>query len=85
MLEDAQALIDSGCDPRRATQALSAPSLRDAATRTPATVLLAARATAGWDGWAEVDKLLARESWVDSLFDGEARELFTALRARAVG
>ena len=75
VLEDAQALIDSG-HPWRATQSLAA-SLRDASKRTPATVLLSARAAAGWDGWAEVDKLLARESWVDSLFDGEGRELLT--------
>lgn len=75
VLEDAQALIDSG-HPWRATQTL-APSLRDASKRTPATLLLSARAAAGWDGWTEVDKLLAREGWVDSLFDGEGRELLT--------
>lgn len=74
-LKAAQAAIDAG-HPWRATQ-LVAPELRDPAKRTPAALLVAARAAAGWGGWAEVDKLLAKESWVDTQFDGEGRELLT--------
>jgi soluble lytic murein transglycosylase len=74
-LEDAQTLIERG-HPWRATQLL-APALRDPKKRTPAALLIAARAAAGWNGWTEVDKLLAAESWIDSQFDGEARELLT--------
>jgi soluble lytic murein transglycosylase len=74
-LKDAQALIGRG-HPWRATQLL-APSLRDPQRRTPAALIVAARAAAGWGGWTEVDNLLAREPWIDSLFDGEARELLT--------
>ncbi|HWH53097.1 MAG TPA: transglycosylase SLT domain-containing protein [Gemmatimonadaceae bacterium] len=72
-LTAAQALIDSG-HPWRATQLL-APVLRDSATRTPAALIVAARAAAGWSGWAEVDKLLGRAGWLDAQFDGEGREL----------
>src|ERR1043166_2351054 len=72
-LKAAQAAIDSG-HPWRATQML-APELKNPAKRTPATLIVAARAAAGWDGWPEVDKLLAKESWVDAQFDGEGREL----------
>jgi soluble lytic murein transglycosylase len=37
--------------------------------------MVAARAAAGWDGWPEVDKLLAKEKWLDTQFAGEGREL----------
>jgi soluble lytic murein transglycosylase len=57
-----------------ATQRL-APRLRDPQRRTPATVLLAARAAAGWHGWDEVERLLAAEPWLDSDFGREGREL----------
>jgi hypothetical protein len=40
-------------------------------------LIVAARAAAGWDGWSEVDKLLAKEPWIDGQFGGEARELLT--------
>jgi soluble lytic murein transglycosylase len=73
VLRTAQALIDSG-HPWRATQAL-ARTHRDGRQRTPAALIVAARAAAGWDGWSEVDKLLARQPWLDSSFDGEGREL----------
>jgi soluble lytic murein transglycosylase len=73
VLKDAQSLIDRG-HPWRATQLL-APLVRDASKRTPPALLVAARAAVGWGGWTEVDKLLARESWIDSQFEGEAREL----------
>ena len=72
-LSAAQALIDSG-HPWRATQLL-APVLRDSATRTPAALIVAAGAAAGWSGWTEVDKLLASAGWLDAQFDGEGREL----------
>ena len=71
----AQKAIDDG-HPWRATQII-APVLKDAARRTPAALIVAARAAAGWDGWPEVDKLLTKESWIDAQFDGEARELLT--------
>jgi soluble lytic murein transglycosylase len=75
VLKDAQALIDRG-HPWRATQLL-APILRDPQKRTPAALIVAARAAAGWGGSADVDKLLASESWIDSEFGGEPRELLT--------
>ncbi len=65
--------IKSG-HPWRAFELL-APALRDSARRDPATVLMAARAAAGWQGWSEVEGLLSHEPWVDSRFNGEAREL----------
>jgi soluble lytic murein transglycosylase len=72
-LARAQAAIDSG-HPWRATQAL-APVLADANKRTPAALIVAARAAAGWNGWAEVRRLLGRATWLDAQFDGEGREL----------
>jgi soluble lytic murein transglycosylase len=69
----AQAAIDSG-HPWRATQML-APVLKRQDKRTPAALIVAARAAAAWDGWPEVDKLLGKESWLDSQFEGEGREL----------
>ena len=54
-----------------------APVLRDPRQRTPAALLVAARAAAGWGGWSEVDKLLARNRGSTPQFDGEARELLT--------
>src|ERR1044071_2328490 len=58
----------------RATVGL-APLLRDATHRTPAAVLLAARAAAAWDGWAEVTRLLRGQTWGDPAYGGEGREL----------
>jgi soluble lytic murein transglycosylase len=49
--------------------------LRDPSRRTPAAVLLAARAAAGWGGWTEVDRLLRRESWVATRYTGSGYEL----------
>ncbi|MEO9034507.1 MAG: transglycosylase SLT domain-containing protein [Gemmatimonadaceae bacterium] len=72
-VKDAETLIEQG-HPWRATQTL-APVLRVSGTRTPETILVAARAAAGWGGWSEVDRLLATEPWIDSQFGGEAREL----------
>src|SRR5512133_513473 len=66
-LKDAQDAIDHG-HPWRATQLLS-PLLRNPRTRTPLAILTAARAAAGWGGWAEVDRLLAKEPWIDAQFD----------------
>jgi soluble lytic murein transglycosylase len=72
-LKRASTALENG-HPWRATVAL-APVLRDATRRTPAAVLLAARAAAGWDGWAEVDRLLANAAWIDASFGAEGREL----------
>jgi len=72
-LQQADSLIVHG-HPWRATQLL-APVLRDPQKRTPAALLMAARAAAGWSGWTEVDKLLSQEPWIDNQFGGEAREL----------
>jgi soluble lytic murein transglycosylase len=72
-LRDAESQIEGG-HPWRATQSL-APLLKNPSKRTPAVLVVAARAAAGWDGWTEVDKLLARETWIDTSFDGEGREL----------
>jgi soluble lytic murein transglycosylase len=54
---------------------LLAPVLRDPARRTPAALLLAARAAAGWDGWSEVDRLLRGQPWLGTEFDGAGYEL----------
>jgi len=72
-LARAEAAIGAG-HPWRATQ-IVAPVLRDANRKTPAALLVAARAAAGWGGWAEVDKLLGSAAWVDTAFDAEGREL----------
>ena len=72
-LAKAEAAIEAG-HPWRATQ-IVAPILRDQQRRTPAAVLVAARAAAGWGGWPEVDKLLGAAPWVDTAFDAEGREL----------
>ena len=64
--------------PWRATQIL-APVLRDTSNHTPRAVLVAARAASAWRGWDEVVRLLLRERWLDSAFDGEGH----ALLARA--
>ncbi|HEX6938155.1 MAG TPA: transglycosylase SLT domain-containing protein [Longimicrobiales bacterium] len=37
---------------------------------TPETVLLAAQAEAGWGAWAEVERLLAGQSWLDTVAGG---------------
>ncbi|HVE34058.1 MAG TPA: transglycosylase SLT domain-containing protein [Gemmatimonadaceae bacterium] len=72
-LAKAEAAINAG-RPWRATQ-IVAPVLRDPKRKTPAALLVAARAAAGWGGWAEVDKLLGAAPWVDTAFDAEGREL----------
>src|SRR4051812_27442229 len=72
-LQDARSAIERG-HPWRATQ-LVAPLLRNVRTRSPAAVIVAARAAAGWGGWTEVERLLAKEPWVDGQFGGEGREL----------
>ena len=60
--------------PWQATQLL-APVLADSARRTPEATYLAAAAAAGWEGWSEVERLLAGAPWADSLFGGEPRVL----------
>ncbi|HEY6829887.1 MAG TPA: transglycosylase SLT domain-containing protein, partial [Gemmatimonadaceae bacterium] len=74
-LAKAEAAIEAG-HPWRATQ-IVAPIVRDPQRRTPAALLVAARAAAGWGGWAEVDKLLGAAPWVDTAFDAEGRDLLT--------
>ncbi|HWJ20813.1 MAG TPA: transglycosylase SLT domain-containing protein, partial [Gemmatimonadaceae bacterium] len=49
--------------------------LADSTRRTPEATYLAAAAAAGWEGWSEVERLLAGASWADSLFGGEPRVL----------
>ncbi|HWJ22201.1 MAG TPA: hypothetical protein VNS52_07600, partial [Gemmatimonadaceae bacterium] len=56
--------------PWQATQLLT-PLLADSTRRTPEATYLAAAAAAGWEGWSEVERLLAGASWADSLFGGE--------------
>src|SRR3954463_10030176 len=73
VLQAAERAVQAG-HPWRATKLLS-PLMRDAKRRTPAAVLLAARAAAGWEGWGEVDRLLSREAWIDNQFGGAPREL----------
>ena len=51
------------------------PRTRVPRTRTPEIVWLAARAAAGWGGWAEVKRLLVRERWIDGRYAGGPREL----------
>ena len=51
------------------------PRTRARRSRTPEVVWLAARAAAGWGGWAEVKGLLVRERWIDGRYDGGPREL----------
>ncbi|HEV8357077.1 MAG TPA: lytic transglycosylase domain-containing protein [Gemmatimonadales bacterium] len=46
----------------------------------PQLVLLAARAAAGWDGWGNVVRLLAREPWLDQREAGEGRALLARAR-----
>lgn len=84
VLADAAAALAEG-RPWRATLLLE-PIVRDSATRTPAAVLLAARAAAGWEGWRRVERLLGGEpAWLDSLDGGLGRELLAraALDRRA--
>ena len=73
ILITAAAALQNG-QPWRAAQIL-APVLRDSTQRTPERVLLAARAAAEWGGWSQVDRLLVKEPWLDSRFDGLGREL----------
>ena len=51
------------------------PALRNAGRRTPEALLVAARAAAAWQGWNEVERLLAGATWLDTEFAGEGREL----------
>jgi len=69
----------SNGQPWKASRAI-APLLESPTTRTPPTILLAARAAAGWDGWEAVTRLLMGQDWLDSTFEGEGR----ALLARAM-
>lgn len=63
----------------RATRLL-APALSTAAPRSPALVLVAARAAAGWEGWGTVERLLAGQPWLDDIAGGEGRALLARAR-----
>ena len=76
-LEAERALADGR--PWKATRTIS-PLLALPVTRTPETLLLAARAAAEWEGWSTVIELLLGQSWLDSQFEGDGR----ALLARAM-
>ena len=73
LLASAREALDRG----RPWQAslLVAPVVGDSTQRTPSAVFLAATAASRWGGWPEVGRLLAGETWLDSLFDGRARVL----------
>lgn len=51
------------------------PALREPERRTPEALLVAARSAAAWGGWTLVNAMLAHESWIDTRFGGEARDL----------
>ena len=59
---------------------LLAPLLALPGPRPPDLTLLAARAAAGWDGWASVVRLLTGEPWLDQLEGGEGRALLARAR-----
>lgn len=82
-LDSARAALAAGL-PWRATRML-APVLADSTTRRPAAVLLAAEAAAAWEGWGEVERLLADAAWLDSLASGRGHALLAeaALARRA--
>jgi soluble lytic murein transglycosylase len=73
VLAAAERAIQEG-HPWQATRVLT-PVLRNPARRTPAAVLLAARAASGWEGWSEVDRLLRTEPWLATQFAGTGYEL----------
>lgn len=76
LLRAAERVLDAG-RPWQATRMLAAPS-KDPTAR-PAVLLTAARAAAGWQGWATVIRLLQDQRWLDQQ-GGEGR----ALLARAL-
>lgn len=75
--EAARALAEGR--PYRATRLL-APLLAAGASRDSVTVLLAARAAAGWEGWGSVVRLLGTAPWLDSYENGEGRALLARAR-----
>jgi len=72
VLRQAAKAIDAG-HPWKATQSVAPLVAKSPDNR--AAVLVAARAAAGWDGWLEVDRLLGKQRWLDSAFNGEGHEL----------
>src|SRR6185503_6191853 len=65
--------------PYLASRLLAPLPASTASPRDSATVLLAARAAAGWESWGTVVRLLDGAGWLDRLEDGAGR----ALLARA--
>jgi soluble lytic murein transglycosylase len=73
LIEMARRALSQG-RPWRASELLSAIMANDT-LRTPEVALLAARAADAWGGASEVQRVLSRETWLDSLFEGEGRFL----------
>jgi soluble lytic murein transglycosylase len=82
-LDEARAALAADL-PWRATRML-APVLADSTARTPMAVLLAAESAAAWRGWDEVNRLLGRAPWLDSVAGGRGHALLAeaALESRA--
>ena len=77
-LNDARRAVAEG-RPYLASRLLAPLPASTASPRDSATVLLAARAAAGWESWGTVVRLLDGAGWLDRLEDGAGR----ALLARA--
>ena len=71
----AQLRRDRQRDIRGGRRQIVAPVLRDPHERTPAALLVAARAAAGWDGWARSRSCSRQAAVARHQFDGEGREL----------
>ena len=73
VLESARSALGRG-RPWQASRLIT-PVVEDSLQRTPPAVFLAATAASRWGGWPEVERLLAGEVWLDSLFEGRGRIL----------
>ncbi|HUQ81048.1 MAG TPA: transglycosylase SLT domain-containing protein [Gemmatimonadaceae bacterium] len=60
--------------PWRATEIIDSAA-KNVGARSPELVLLSATAAAAWGGWSRVERDLANAPWIDSMFDGQGREL----------
>jgi soluble lytic murein transglycosylase len=78
LLTQAEQALNEG-RPFRASRLL-APMLASPAGRDPATLLLAARAAARWEGWGSVVRLLVGQAWLDDMSGGEGRALLARAR-----
>jgi len=66
-------MLESG-RPWRATEIIDS-AYRGSPTRKPEVTLFSATAAASWGGWTRVERELAAVPWLDSLFEGDGREL----------